>query len=77
MTSPILIIIPAYNEEDTILKTVQLIKKHTSFDYIVINDGSTDNTKNILQLNNIHHISLPVNLGIGARLKPVINSHGE
>ena len=47
MKERILIIIPAYNEEKNILKTVNSIKnyKKRKLDYIVINDGSSDNTK--------------------------------
>ena len=39
----ILIIIPAYNEEANIINTINNIKKYKkySFDYVVINDGST------------------------------------
>ena len=42
----ILIIIPAYNEEESILSTVQTINEYnihadTKLDYVVINDGST------------------------------------
>jgi len=69
MKSPVLIIIPAYNEESTILKTIQLINEYTGFDYIVIDDGSIDSTLNILIKNNIQHISLPVNLGIGGAMQ--------
>ncbi|CAM3129866.1 glycosyltransferase family 2 protein [Filibacter tadaridae] len=69
MTSPVLIIIPAFNEEATILNTVRLIQSFTPFDYIVINDGSIDSTFRILKENNINHISLPVNLGIGGAMQ--------
>lgn len=67
----ILIIIPAYNEEDNILKTYKSIKENKDFDYdiIVINDGSTDNTRKILEDNNIPHISLVQNLGIGGAVQ--------
>lgn len=70
----ILIIIPAYNEEKNILRTYDEIKKYneknkTKYDVIVINDGSTDNTEKILQLNNIPHICLPANLGIGGAVQ--------
>ncbi len=46
----VLLIIPAYNEEENILNTCQEILKynkehHTNYDFIVINDGSTDNTE--------------------------------
>lgn len=61
-----LIIIPAYNEQENILNTIADIKQHTNnFDFLVINDCSTDNTKNVLVKNNATYVSLPVNLGIG------------
>lgn len=69
MTSPVLIIIPAYNEEATILHTVQTIETYTPYDYIVINDGSTDRTLSILKEHQKPHISLPVNLGIGGAMQ--------
>ena len=70
----VLLIIPAYNEEDNILKTYKTIKdynkKHkTNYDVIVINDCSTDNTKEILEKNNIPHINLIHNLGIGGAVQ--------
>lgn len=38
-----LIIIPAYNEESNIEKTVTAIQKNAQgFDYVIINDCSTD-----------------------------------
>lgn len=66
----VLLIIPAYNEEKNILKTCTKIKEyneknHTNYDIIVINDGSTDKTRKILEENNIPHINLIHNLGIG------------
>lgn len=61
-----LIIIPAFNEQDNIVQTIEDIKTNVSnVDYIVINDCSTDETKKVLKSNNINHIDLPVNLGIG------------
>lgn len=66
----ILLIIPAYNEEKNIVNTVETIKKHNEdLDYIVINDGSTDNTLKILIDNNIKHINLIENLGIGGAVQ--------
>ena len=69
--SKILIIIPAYNEEKNIVKTVETIKKYkkVKLDYIVINDGSTDNTKKVMEKENINFIDLPFNLGIGAAVQ--------
>ena len=66
----ILLIIPAYNEEKNILNTVNTIKNYPQeIDYVVINDGSKDDTLKILQENNINHISLIHNLGIGGAVQ--------
>lgn len=70
----VLIIIPAYNEEKNIKETyntiIQYNKKYkTNFDIIVINDGSYDNTENILKENKIPYISLVTNLGIGGAVQ--------
>ena len=56
----ILLIIPAYNEEENILNTYNTImdynkKNKTNYDVIVINDGSRDNTEGVLTINNIPH----------------------
>lgn len=68
--SKILLIIPAYNEEENILNTVQKIKEsEQKLDYVVINDGSTDKTEEILKQNNINHIKLVNNLGIGGAVQ--------
>lgn len=70
----ILIIIPAYNEEESILNTYTEILDYnqnygTNYDVIVINDCSTDSTKEICIENNIPHISLIHNLGIGGAVQ--------
>lgn len=69
-----LIIIPAYNEElnivDTVTKIINISKKSNNIiDYIVINDGSTDNTKLICEQNNFNVINLVENLGIGGAVQ--------
>lgn len=62
----VLVIIPAYNEEGNIENTVKdLNEKSPDCDLIVINDCSTDATKNVLKNKTINYIDLPVNLGIG------------
>ena len=70
----VLLIIPAYNEEENILKTYKNIidynkSNKTNYDVIVINDCSTDGTKKILEDNNIPHINLIHNLGIGGAVQ--------
>ena len=62
----ILLIIPAYNEQDNITFTIGNIKRYRSdIDYIVINDCSTDHTREVLQENGAAYLDLPINLGIG------------
>ena len=58
-----LIIIPAYNEQDSIEKLIKDVRKY-KYDYLVINDCSIDNTESILDLKKIKHLDLPINLGI-------------
>ena len=66
----ILLIIPAYNEEDSIAYTVEdIIKNYPEYDYVVINDGSNDETSKILKENQYNYISLPINLGIGGAVQ--------
>lgn len=65
-----LIIIPAYNESENIKDTVENIKANApDFDYVVINDCSTDNTLDILKSHNYNYVSLPINLGIGGAVQ--------
>jgi glycosyltransferase involved in cell wall biosynthesis len=61
----ILIIIPAYNEEDNIERVVNnLISNYPNYDYVVVNDGSKDNTVKICRDNGYNLIDLPMNLGL-------------
>lgn len=60
----VLIIIPAYNEELNIEKTVNDVKNNTEYDYVVVNDCSKDNTKKVCEKNEFNMISLPVNYGL-------------
>lgn len=61
-----LIIIPAYNEAENIEHTIDDIRHHCpEADYLVVNDCSKDNTKEILERIGANHVNLPVNLGIG------------
>ena len=62
----VLVIIPAYNEEKSIVHVVQKLKETCpDFDYIVIDDCSTDGTLQILKHKKMNYVSLPINLGIG------------
>ena len=65
-----LVIIPAYNEEGGIEKTVQdILSNAPDFDYVVINDCSTDDTLQVCQKNGLNHVNLSVNLGIGGAVQ--------
>lgn len=65
-----LVIIPAYNEEDNIVHTVEAIMKYApEFDYIVVNDCSTDATRSICEENGYNLLNLAVNLGIGGAVQ--------
>ena len=68
MTEKILLIIPAFNEEENIEHVVKTVSK-TKYDYIIINDGSTDQTKQILEKNHYNHLNLCFNLGIGGAVQ--------
>lgn len=70
----VLLIIPAYNEEKNILTVYKNIcyynkKAKTKLDVVFINDGSVDATEKILCENNINHIRLIQNLGIGGAVQ--------
>lgn len=74
MSEKILIIIPAYNEEMSILKTIDSIEEYRNnserkIDYIVINDGSKDATKDLLERHNKNVVNLVSNLGIGGAVQ--------
>lgn len=65
-----LIIIPAYNESANIEKTVRDIEENAKgFDYVIINDCSTDNTREICEAKGFNIVNLPINLGIGGAVQ--------
>ncbi len=69
------VIIPAYNEADSITDTIRrmsavLKHHHINGEIIVVNDGSTDETlENTQQAKGVRVISHPANRGYGASLK--------
>lgn len=65
-----LIIIPAYNEEENIKKTVDsILRESPEFDYVIINDCSKDKTREICEKNGFNIVNLPINLGIGGAVQ--------
>lgn len=63
--SKLLIVIPAYNEAENIVRVVQdLIDHYPQYDYVVVNDGSRDRTAALCREHGFRLIDLPVNLGL-------------
>ncbi len=66
----ILVIIPAYNEEESIANVVETVKReYKNCDVLVVNDGSTDNTLEEAKKTSAILIDLPNNLGIGGAVQ--------
>lgn len=70
------VVIPAYNEEKAIEKTIKEIEKvmkknklDKGSEIIVVNDGSTDNTKSVAEKCGAVVINNPTNMGYGFSLK--------
>ena len=69
-SSKCLIIIPAYNEAENIEKVVNnLINNYPQYDYIIVNDGSKDDTERICLKNKYQVLNLPINMGIGGAVQ--------
>lgn len=61
----VLIMIPAYNEEKSLKRVIDHLQEVCpQFDYVIINDGSTDGTEELCIRSGYHYINLPVNLGL-------------
>lgn len=61
----LLVIIPAYNEEESLEATVdELACVAPNVDYLVVNDGSKDSTERICRDLGYNHVTLPVNSGL-------------
>nr|MDO8100881.1 glycosyltransferase family 2 protein [Candidatus Njordarchaeota archaeon] len=67
----ILVIMPAYNEEKAIGKTLKEIRAKAPFieDIVIIDDGSKDRTAEIASSQNARVVRLPINLGIGGAVQ--------
>jgi len=72
MKNTVSIIIPAYNEETGIKGTLEKLVSgdfHEKYEIIVVDDGSTDKTKEISESFPVKVVSHTVNKGYGASLK--------
>jgi glycosyltransferase involved in cell wall biosynthesis len=65
-----LAIVPAYNEADSIVATVEsIVHWAPDFDVLVIDDGSTDMTADRARASGATVLRLPFNLGIGGAMQ--------
>ncbi len=68
--SKILVIVPAFNEEESIERVLDRIQQFSmTLDVLVVNDGSQDRTVEIANRKNVLSVTLPYNLGIGAAMQ--------
>ncbi|NYB26375.1 MAG: glycosyltransferase [Methanobacteriaceae archaeon] len=73
------IVIPMYNEEENVIRTLEIIdkisKNFDDYEIIVVDDGSSDDTYSLasnFQSNNssnVHILKHPVNMGMGRALR--------
>ena len=75
-----LLIIPAYNEEESLKSTVDsVLQKAPSVDFLVVNDGSKDGTVTVCRENGYPFLDLPTNLGLAGAFQSGMkyaNRHG-
>ena len=65
-----LIVIPAFNEELVLGQTLNaLLQEVSSKQVLVVSDGSTDKTSQIVNDKSINLLELPFNLGVGAAMR--------
>lgn len=66
----VLVIIPAYNEEESIAEVISQVRYHVpDAGILVINDGSEDNTAKLALEAGALVVNLPFNLGIGGAMQ--------
>lgn len=66
----VLIIIPAYNEAENIERVVDnIIHNFPQYDYVVVNDGSSDDTRKICRRRNYNLLDLPINMGLAGAIQ--------
>jgi glycosyltransferase involved in cell wall biosynthesis len=68
MIDRILVVVPAWNEQASIAQVIKDLKDH-SFEVLVVDDGSTDETFSAAKAAGAITLRLPFNLGVGAALR--------
>lgn len=66
----LLIIVPAYNEGENIIRVVEeLVSHYPQYDYVVVNDGSLDDTAAKCRQKNYKMVDLPINIGLSGAFR--------
>jgi hypothetical protein len=70
MDKKVLVIIPAYNEAENIEHVVRHMREQApQYDYLVVNDGSTDDTLKLCRQAGFRYLDLSINMGIGGAVQ--------
>ena len=64
----VLVIVPAFNEQESIGAVLQTLLDH-NYQVLVVDDGSVDKTRLIAQEAGVDVLTLPFNLGVGGALR--------
>lgn len=61
----VLVVVPAFNEEECLADTISMLTSSCpDIDYLVVNDGSRDKTREIIEKNHLNGVNLPINTGL-------------
>lgn len=70
----ICVIIPAYNEEETLPRVIREVRRSAAkADIVVVNDASRDKTAHIARSEGVALLDMPINLGIGGAMTAGFN----
>jgi glycosyltransferase involved in cell wall biosynthesis len=65
-----LAVVPAYNEQSSVAAVIRSVREHApDFDILVVDDGSTDHTRESAEHAGARVLRLPYNLGIGGAVQ--------
>ena len=66
----VLVVVPAYNEADSLPTLIEELRTHApQCDFVVVDDGSRDDTRKVAERLGALVVALPFNLGIGGAVQ--------